>query len=218
MDFPKEKHQCHPPKIYTQIFTCLGLYLLLLSNWYLGKCYSAFCLPFMNRQLKFEINPVKFQEWMIAFSFFILYMLVVTQFFSVLYPFYFWCLSTYFPPTLWCEFPLAGWNSETINLNKTSRKRFLPKCMIADAQTKPCPSCSVPPCWKGVIIQVGGSFHSAPDASGHLPGGIQPLLSQGKAQEWGQGAAACLFLFTVVIPRQNSDDKTSSHAVVSCFS
>lgn len=41
----------------------------------------------------------------------------------------------------------------------------------------------------------------------HLPRGILQLLRKGKVQEQGQRAAACPFLFPVVIPHQNSDDK-----------
>lgn len=137
MDFPKEKHQCHPPKNYTQFFTWLGLHLLLLSNWYLGKCYSAFCLPFMNRQLEFKINPVKFQGCMIAFSFFVLYMLVVTQFILS----FILSISDAFPLTF---LPLSSVNFHLLagiqkqwTWVKTSRKWFLPKCMIADAGAMP---------------------------------------------------------------------------------
>lgn len=129
--------QCHPPKNYTQFFTWLGLHLLLLSNWYLGKCYSAFCLPFMNRQLEFKINPVKFQECMIAFSFFVLYMLVVTQFIasfilsiSIAFPLIFLPLSS-------VNFHLLDGIQKQWAWVKTSRKWFFPKCLTADAGAMP---------------------------------------------------------------------------------
>lgn len=67
-------------KIMHKFFTSLGLHFPMLANWYLGECYCAFCLPSMHRQLEFKINPVKFQEWMITFSFLLLNMLVVAQF------------------------------------------------------------------------------------------------------------------------------------------
>lgn len=57
-----------------------------------------------------------------------------------------------------------------------------------------------------MIRRVGGSFHSAPDAPGHLPGGIQSLLRKGKIQEWGQGTAACL-VHSGNFTAKQSDDK-----------
>lgn len=42
----------------------------------------------------------------------------------------------------------------------------------------------------------------------HLPGGILQLLRKGKVQERGQRAAACPFLFPVVIPGETSNDKS----------
>lgn len=92
--FPKEKHLCHTSKNYTQFFTSLGLHFPMLTNWYLGECYYTFCLPSMHRQLEFKINPVKFQESMITFSFLVLNMLVVAQFIL------FYILSVF------CVFPL----------------------------------------------------------------------------------------------------------------
>jgi len=77
--FPKVKHLCHTPKNHTQFFTSLGLNFPVLTNWYLEECYCAFCLPSMHRQLDFKINPVKFQECVITFSFLVLNMLVVAQ-------------------------------------------------------------------------------------------------------------------------------------------
>jgi len=41
----------------------------------------------------------------------------------------------------------------------------------------------------------------------HLPGGILQLLGKGKVQERGWRAAACPFLFPVVMPWPNRDDQ-----------
>lgn len=188
MDFPKEKHQCHPPKNYTQFFTWLGLHLLLLTNWYLGKYYSAFCLPFMNRQLEFKINPVKFQEWMIAFSFFILHMLVASQF---ILSFILSVLDVF--PLIFLPLPsvnfhlLAGIQKQWTRV-KTSSKRFLPKCMIADAGAMPRQN----PAHVALSLPVGREWLdmlvaacTLPLMPHYLPGGILPLLRKGKVQEWG---------------------------------
>lgn len=145
---------------------------------------------------------------MIAFSFFVLYMLVVTQFI----PSFILSISDAFPLTF---LPLSSVNFHLLaRIQKqwtwvqTSRKWFLPKCMIADAGAMPRQN----PAHVGLSLPIGREWSDMLVAAFTLPLMPQDTSLEGSSHSWEKakfesGVREQHFFFFFLVHSGNSTSK-----------